>query len=143
MGLNRMFNWASGFGKKAWRGAKKAVSDVYHPISKVVRSVKSAERFVDNLLDKAVDLGIPSSMVAMVRDNPIYEALHGAIDFADDLVNKDLPKYGGMIGNLGDRIVEGNITGNDALREAQNISNDLQGYTKNTMASARLAMRGV
>lgn len=130
-------------GQKAWRGAKKAVSDVYHPISKIVKSVKSAENFVDGLLEKATQIGVPATFVDAIRDNPIYQGVHGVIDFADDLVNRDLPKYGGMIGSLGDKIVGGNLTGRDAVREIRNVGNELQGFTSNSMASARNVMRGV
>ncbi len=148
MGLLKAWNWASGMGAKVWRGAKKAVGDVYHPISKIVKSVKSAENFIDGLLDKAVQIGVPSTFVDIVRDNPLYQGLHGAIDFADDLVNRDLPKYGGMIGDLGDSIIEGNATGQDVLNVSRNLGDAARGYarqgfTPNRMASSRGAMSGV
>lgn len=87
-------NWASKVGRKVWNSGKKAVGAIYHPISKVVGGIKKGEEFIDNLLDQATKYGVPSSLVDIIRDNPIYQTVHTVIDVADDIVNKDLPNLG-------------------------------------------------
>lgn len=121
-------NWASKMGRKAWSSAKKTVSDVYHPIKKIVSTIHKGSQFVDGLLDKAQNYGVPASLIDLVRDNPIYSTIHGAIETVDDLVEKDLPRIGGAVENF----VEHNILQNHApdLGQAKGQVQDIIGQAR-------------
>lgn len=99
------WNFFTKMGRKAWSSAKSTVSNVYNPIKKIVSTIHKGSNFIDDLLDRAKSAGVPASLVDLIRDNPIYSTVHDTIEFADDLVEKDLPKLGGAIENF----VEHNI----------------------------------
>ena len=111
------FSWLSKVGRKVWRGAKNTVANVYSPIKKVVSTVHKGANFIDGLLDKAVNFGIPASVVDLIRDNPLYSTVHDAIEGVDDLVEKDLPRLGGAVENF----VEHNVFNRDIKGARRNL----------------------
>lgn len=130
------WNSITKIGRKSWNAGKGMVSSVYKPVKQVVSTIHKGANFVDSLLDKAVDIGVPASMVDLIRDNPIYSTIKGTIDTVDDLVEKDLPKFGNVVNdfvehnllsktapqNLGDlrRIAQ---EGRDVLSQGQGLVN--------------------
>lgn len=104
------FNSVTKMGRKLWSSAKSTVSNVYKPVKKIVSTIHKGSQFVDRLLDQAQNYGVPSALVDLVRNNPIYSTIQGAIETVDDLVEKDIPKLGGAVENF----VEHNILNNHA-----------------------------
>lgn len=98
------WNYFTKLGHKAWSSVKHGVANVYAPIKKVVSTIHKGSNFVDGLLDKAEQYGVPASLIDLVRDNPVYSTITGAIETIDDLVEKDLPRLG--------RVVEGFVEHN-------------------------------
>mgnify|MGYP001552012425 CR=1 FL=1 len=135
------FNWASKMGRKAWRSAKNTVSNVYQPIKKVVSTIHKGSQFVDSLLDKATQFGVPSSLIDIIRDNPIYSTIHGAIETVDDLVEKDLPRIGGAVEDF----VEHNLLQNHApdLGRARGQVQDIIGQARGIRQRVGGLVRGV
>jgi hypothetical protein len=136
------WNSISGIQNK-WGALKSGISKIYEPVKKVVRGIKHGKDYVDHLLDKAVDFGVPSSIVDVVRGNPIYSGISDAINIADDLVEKDLPRIGAGV----DKLVTGAMSRSpvETLKQAVGIGKDVintgvtvaRGFTPNRSASAR------
>ena len=103
MGLRNIFNFAKA--RNVWNGVRRGVSAVYSPIKKISHGASSVFNFVDGLLDKAPSVGVPATLVNLVRDNPIYSGVKDVIEFADDLIEKDLP----ALGNVVEQFVEHNV----------------------------------
>lgn len=133
------WNSITKMGRKMWNGGKGLVSNVYKPVKNIVSTIHKASNFVDGLLDKAVDIGVPASLVDLVRNNPVYSTIHSTIDTVDDLVEKDLPRFGQVVNdfvehnvltpeapkNVGD--VVGRIqAGRDVYREGKQIVGNIQ-----------------
>lgn len=120
-------------GYKGWSALKSAVSNAYSPIKQVVSTVHKGANFVDGLLDKAQAVGVPASLIDLIRDNPIYSTVQSTIEFADDLIEKDLPNLGGAVENF----VEHNLFSKGAPNVGQGISQvkDIASQVKNIGSS--------
>ena len=118
--LTNLFNHANI--RNVWNGVKRGVSTIYTPIKKVSKGISNISHFVDNMLDKAGQIGIPQSLIDLVRDNPIYSTVHDVIEFADDLVEKDIPRLGSAVENF----VEHNILQSHAPGPSQAVTREVQ-----------------
>lgn len=112
-----LWNAATKIGRKAWSRGKGLISNVYKPIKSIVSTIHKGSNFVDGLLDKAIDVGVPNSLVDLIRDNPIYSTIKGTIDTVDDLVEKDLPKFGNVVNDF----VEHNVLSKTAPRNVDDL----------------------
>lgn len=118
--------WRTKLGPKPWSSIKNSIQNLYHPLKKMVSTVRSGRDYVDNLLNKAIDIGVPSSLIDLVRDNPLYQTVSGTIDIASDLVEKDLPRYG----NLANRFVENHLQHSVTephIRKKREMPDEMQG----------------
>lgn len=96
------FNNFTKMGRKLWTGMYSPISDTYKTSRHVVSTIHGGAEFVDRLLDKSTQYGVPHSLVDIVRDNPVYSSVYGSIQLTDDLVNKDIP----MIANAIEKFIE-------------------------------------
>lgn len=155
MGLRNLFSHAKI--RNVWNAVKRGVATVYNPIKTVVGGVARVSHWIDGALDKATQWGVPASVVDLLRDNPIYSTIHDVIEFADDLVEKDLPRLGGSVENF----IEHNILqshgipnipravsgAHDIIQAAQGVSQSISnrpsfGFTPNRGASSRQVVTG-
>ena len=113
--FRKLTNFANA--RNVWNGIKNGVSNIYTPIKKVVHGVSSVSNAIDGFLDKAADFGVPSSLVDLIRENPIYSTARGGIQFIDDLVERDLPRLGSAVSSL----VEHNILERSAQGLGENV----------------------
>lgn len=96
-----MFNFLSKLGTKNWRGAKSFLTDFYSPIHKTIHGIHKGASWVDKALANAHKVGIPNSMIDIVKDNPLYASIMSGINYAVD-VDNDIRDAAGFI----DRTVE-------------------------------------
>lgn len=94
------FNYLSKLGKKAWNLAKSGVTKIHTPLKKITNTLHKGANFVDDLLTKAGKIGVPASVIDVVRNNPLYSTVQSSIELADDLVSKDLPGIGSTLENF-------------------------------------------
>jgi hypothetical protein len=111
------WNSVTGVGKKVYNTAKNAVGDVYAPVKKIINTAGAGVKWVDKTIDSLATMGVPLSLIDAIKDNPIWGAIHGANDIAQDLINTDLPRLGRAVDDAAQKIF-GSATPGAALDTA-------------------------
>ncbi len=92
------YRWLSHFGSglKKFGSLKNGIGNVFDPIKKIEAGISKGFHSVDGWLDRLNNVGVPRTVIDLLRGNPYYAGVSKSIDFADDLI-ADVSGFGNVI----------------------------------------------
>jgi len=125
----------------AWSGLKQTIGKIYHPVASVIHKGTGIINKIDNLIDKGTNIGIPSALLDVIKDNPIWDTVTGTARTVDDLFQKDLPRLGNVVDNFVNKEIIDPRKPHSVVRPTQ-ANRPSHGFTVNLNPTSRQHFTG-